>query len=250
MAVEFEDNTTDAIDCGSGTSIDDWDAFTALIWVYRLDEIGTQPHYFSKGDDIKTMSETSGGGSAQLQMRVGRATTNANALGDTNIGVGAWKICGYTYDESDGPRLWLGDLNTLIIEETSYTTQDVGAGATAADASISLFVGNRPPSDERAGNKRIAIAAYINKRMTLGELQEWQFHPHVTAETKVFLVPNHVDTIADLSGNGNNGTGTGLILADHVPLGPMFGFDTEPEKFLTAAAPGGIVVLRRRYEGY
>ena len=26
----------------------------------------------------------------------------------------------------------------------------------------------------------------------------------------------------DLSGNGNSGVGTGLVLADHVPLGPIF----------------------------
>jgi len=239
MAVEFDNNTTDAIDCGSDASIDDFVAFTMVLWVYRLTEDGTQPHFMSKGDDIKNFSESQDG-TAELFARVGRATTNADAIGDTNIGTGAWVILAMTYDESDGIRLFLGSLTSLIAEETSYDTQVTGEGDTVDDASVNLFIGNRPPSDSRAGDNRIAVAAYINKRMTLPELQEWQYHPHVTAETRGLWVPNNVTTQADLSGNGNNGSGTGLILADHVPLGPMFGFDTEPEK--TAVVTGGRIM--------
>ena len=55
-------------------------------------------------------------------------------------------------------------------------------------------------------------------------------------------------TQPDWSGNGNSGAVTGATVADHVPLGPPFGFDPEWQGITTVAAGG--VTMPRFYHHY
>jgi len=73
----------------------------------------------------------------------------------------------------------------------------------------------------------IAIVAVVDRVLTLGEIQSWQFRPRVVSGTKLFchLGYDGVGDQADWSGTVGTGTNTGATQADHVPLGPTFGLD-------------------------
>jgi len=82
----------------------------------------------------------------------------------------------------------------------------------------------------------------IRRRLTLGELQQLQFAPlgacNVT-NTELLFEYHGTGTQADYSGNGSNGTVTSATVADHVGLGPSFGFDPGWIPYTVAAAGGG-----------
>ncbi len=218
------------VDCGSAANLDNWTALTVLTWIYPTEAAQfTIPRIFFKGSKYLATSDIITG-NQQFRLQINRATTNAAAQTvDGALETNKWLFLAGTYDESDGPRIFKGDLTTTV-SEVSYDSRTVGAGATSSDATDALRWGNREssPSDTHGFRGRIAAVAYINQRLTLGELKTAQFKIAAwvlsTGNTKDFHLFgfNGTGTQPDWSGSANNGTVTVATVADHVPLPQPF----------------------------
>lgn len=235
MALNFASAGSDRVDCGSAGGIDDFTAFTFIAWLNPTTTVSGDT-IFSKGADVKQVEYRA---SVRLRLRVGRATTGAEAESSNNfLTVGTDHCFACTYDESDGPRLFVGSTTVQLIEDAAYSTQTVGSGATTADAASALLLGNRPGNDKGFGGD-ISTAMYLNTRLTLKQLQALQWRMVNQASTKGhwILGLNGAGAQPDLSGNANAGTITGATVADHAPIPPPFGFDLGWQGAFAAAAP-------------
>ena len=226
MALVFTGGDGDEVDIGSDTSLDDLNDFTYLMWFYPTGTPGGSASLAGKG--------TFGGQNRRnvvfnenrnINLAIDRVTQDAQATSATALSIDTWHFVACTFDLTDGVRLWIGDLSTLVVEDTYSVSPILGSGATITNASDNFKIGGEGGSSSIPG--RIAFCGIYNARMTLAELQRQQFRPHVTPECVGFyhLGYNGTGTQPDWSGTGNAGTVTGAVVADHVPLGSPFGFD-------------------------
>lgn len=241
------------IDCGSAAAIDDWTSFTLLSWCRAttlaadgdLRRIGIKSSTTGNAKDLHH-AWLSALGIPQdcLRWRINRATTAANAESVANTVVqNEWMFVVGTYSEADGPRIYKGTL-TALATEVSYNVRTVGIGGTNSDADGSLRWGQRvvtPLSATTGLVGDIATGLYINRILSLAEIQSLQFRfldymRFTEAKAAYIFGYNGTGTQPDLSGNGNAGTVTGATVADHVPLGPFFGWDA-PRRYAVVAGP-------------
>ncbi len=250
MALDFTGDATDRVEIAAADSIDDLTAFSHWQWI-NLDASADNRRAWSKNGDAGSQLVLNA--SEAIGVEIQRATTDAVIVTPTGqFSTGEWTCICFTYDETDGPRVFTGNLTTALTE-VSYTTRTVGAGSTNADNAGPLNIGNRASGDAKSPDGRIAIHRLFNTRKTLAQLQAQQFRPYPTSDLVLYQILgfNGVGTQPDYSGNGNSGTVTGATQADHVPLGPPFGFDA-PVVFAAAAAAAGAISdfrFRQRYLG-
>lgn len=223
MALTFGAASSDRVVIDAG--IDNEHAFTVLMWHYPT-TVTAQRRFWDKGVDIKGLSIDP---SSRMEMKVGRATTNAFATLSGSLSTGSWQFAACTFDTTDGPRIFTGALDTTA-SEPAYSRRDVGAGAASSDSGGPFCIGGiEVGSPIYAFEGRIAIFAHFKRRLTLQEIIAWQFRPFVDADTDIFieLGYNGTGTQPNLTslGNGIDGTVTGATVGDHVPLPPRFGFD-------------------------
>ena len=212
---------SDDINYGSDASIDDLDPATLMIWVNRSSSAGNQ-HFMIKGYTTgwKEFRNT-GSGSNEITITTSCATTALDySTNDTPLTTGSWQFLAVKWNMSAAAgqqgEIYSGTLTALATESTYGTSQDC-VGAVAADAANSLFVGSNT-SNSFIGT--IAFFAYIAKDMSLSEIQEHQFHPHVIAETRIFswMGFSGTTTQVDWSGTGNSGAITSATISANVPL--------------------------------
>jgi hypothetical protein len=225
--------------------LDDFSAFSmVVVFLLRDDAPGTAPRIMSKGDDMKELTLRDPN-TEQLKFYIDRATTDAEAIaavGSTGeLSVGEHHFVAATYDEANGPELFVGKINVVPAEIDVYGTQTVGAGSTVADAANSLWIGNRATgTTDRAGDLDISRCMYFSERLTLAKIRRIWHRPAAalgsTLKLWIECGYNGTGTQADWSGNGNNGTVTGAALADHAPVSVPFAFDEHQGLFVPAAA--------------
>lgn len=220
----FGANTTDRVDCGSGASLDSLTSFSWIWWQYATSDTGSQSMCgkgFSPAAGQKTCSRKFGDVD-DFDFIIVRATTWADAVTTgVNRPLNAWLLVCCTYSEADGPRIYTGNLTTLAAE-ASYSTRDVGAGATGADAASSFAIGNRDNATE-AFRGRIGPFATFGAVLTLAQVRSWQRKPRnqvdgITALGFWRLGNEGTGNQQDYSGNSNTGTVTGATQGDGVPL--------------------------------
>ncbi len=242
MALDFAGSATDRVDHGSGVTLDDLNPFTFIEWVYPQAAVNARVIGFTKDSGSqKTLAYSGTGG--HVNAFVPRATTDSNYI--TNSGgltINAWNLLAWVFNTGAGAgevtNIYIGSLTTPAAE-AGYGTAIDGEGAVTSDAAVSFILGNRAAAS-RSGDAIFAVATYCNAALTLAQIQSWQFRPRKLASSVLFCHYgfNGTGTQPDLSGNGNNGTVTGAVVADHVPLGPPFGFAEEWQgAFGVAAAP-------------
>lgn len=156
-------------------------------------------------------------------IQVRRSTANDNLTpGDTGLALDTWTCFALTYNAAgtSGERLkyYQGNLTTAL---TFRAEGGTGSG-TVVDAGETLTVGGRGATESMNG--KVAFFGHWNRVFPLGELKAQQYRMHVTSGCVVFS-HYYAGIATDWSGLGNNGTITGATGADHVPLGPPFGFD-------------------------
>ena len=251
MALTFTDNGAERVDCGSASSLDDLSPFTFFAWIY-IDGTGFRfGRIVNKGEDVKefAMDGTASQNASKLYLGVNTDATDAVAAADTDQTTGEWRFVAGTYDTTDGPRLFSGNLSTAVSEE-SYTTRTVGTGSPVGDGSSDFWIGNRSSgTTNRAFGGRIAVVGAIEALLTVGQLKAIQYRPAACllhSQTVGFWVLHGTGTQPDYSGNGNSGTVTGATAGAHVPLGSPFAFDTM-EVLTTAAAASTIPVFMHHY---
>lgn len=256
MSLVFGALTTDRVNHGADTSLDDLDPFTYLMWVYPTTLTANRALMGKDAGGLngRVLVVAGTGASSQLQGFVSRATTSSNYVTSLSVlTTDAWHFVGMTFDSGAAAgqiiNLYHG-LRTTIVAEQGYSISTDGSGAVTSDAANGLCVGNIEDASA-AFEGRVAWAGVWNRVLSLGEVRSQQFHPHVTSGCKLFChygwngtgtQPNWADT-----GSVNNGTVTGATVGAHVPLGPPF---AAPEWVpYTVAAPAGGQPTMRRWGG-
>ena len=183
-------------------------AFTFINW-FNLQTAGNGRRLVYKSGMFTTSTADAGGGHDDLEVEVGRATTNALITTSSNPYTvdGTWRLLVITYDESNGIEVYVGTETTLAVEAT-YATQTVGSGDTTSNTNaITLYY--------RAGTNRtidahFAYTHWITRRLTLAEIIQLQVRPGLAvANTQCLWHPGadgSLTTIKDYSGNGNDAT--------------------------------------------
>jgi len=232
MALTVNGNT-DYVIVTDDASFQDQSAFSVLVWLNRSAD---QEGYIFRKGAMKAWSFT-WADTDELEVSIERAGVDASARTNTlAIGTASWEFCVVTYDETDGTRIFHGDLSTSV-SEAGYAFRVVGDGATSADNGNDLYIANRDADDARHLAGDHATFQWINRRLTLGEIRQLQYRPHIVPDTQIFFHfgYNGTGTQPDLSGTGNNGTGNNVTVADHVPLGPFFGWDISWLEYTTTS---------------
>jgi hypothetical protein len=162
----------------------------------------------------------------------------------SSIATGKW-ICAAGVadltDTSGTAHIYLGDLSTVLVED-SASQSDVTASRTL-DPSGTFYVMNESASSSNYLDGHLAVFILWTEILTLNELKSYQFQPRADrASVEFFWMPglHGATTVVDLSGQGNSGTGTGLLVSEHVPLGPPFGFDLR--EIFTVSVPVSVTV--------
>jgi len=194
-------------------------AFTSLMWL-NLDTLNDSRRWYRKSGNLNLQNAFAD--TNDVAFSVGRATTGADAVSSDNFfTAGKWWFVACTYDESDGPRIFHGDLTTTVVEASSYATRDVGSGDTVSTSSDDLNLGYRA-SLSRTLDGRVAYYHFIDARLSLGQIKGLQFQSaRAVANTQILMYPGidgSVTTITDYSGNGNDAAQVGTGQA--VGVGP------------------------------
>ena len=142
-----------------------------------------------------------------------------------------WQFLAVTFNAtSDQPRIYTGTTTALATEVTYSGTPTAGSGSRVSDAIHSLSIGARDDIDTQSFPGKIAFTAVWNRVLTLGEIRQQQFSPHVTSGCILFMnigfgSSSGLGTQPDYSGKRNNGTVVGTPkMSPHVPLRNPFGF--------------------------
>lgn len=237
--------TTNKVQIADAASIRDLATCTILSWIYLTDTTPAADVYvWTKGNfDPGQRSfgvNTSGGLNAFVRRGAGTPTSAVTALANTPaIAQDAWSFvgcCWNTGGANGDQKLFHGNLATLAAEATGYSTQSVGSGTIQSDNALVARIGQYATTNPFAG--AIAWVGVWNRVLTLAEIQQQQFHPHLASGCVVFthLGLMGTGTQPDWSGNGNTGTVTGATVSDHVPLGPLFSYGGSLPYVISAAA--------------
>jgi len=233
MALTFADKTSDKITITETAAMIDLDKVTYLTWI-KMNSL-TSPTVFGVTKDdqggggtlrIGQQSDTSG----NFRIFRGGATQGLNyTTNDNPLVAGTWTFVAADYDFNTVAHIYTGTLTTLAVERT-YAFSDNGTGAITTDTGEDMIIGNRHANsgDDDSADFDLAYSALYDTVLTLAQIQSLQFHPRVLNSNCLWNFHvgwQGVTTITDYSGLGNDGTGTGLVQASHVPLGPPFGFD-------------------------
>jgi hypothetical protein len=229
MALTFGAGTADRVSHGSAASLDNLpsstDGMTVLQWVYVTTRTDTRK-LSSKGRGTAGVGWQLGlsGTTGNLQMLCERATTDAFRItSDTPVAANTWTFVAADAKTSASPvtHIYTGTLTTIAVE-SSYGTDQDGSGSYGADAARDFMGGNIDNTTPNlALQGRIAWIGLWNRVLSLGEIQDQQFYPHVTSGCVLFshYGYNGTSTQPDWSGNGNSGTVTSATLTpDHVPI--------------------------------
>lgn len=238
-ALTFGGATTDRCIVTTATSNQNFDPFTLLMWVYPTTLTANRRfiHRNTAGASNNYVSLNGTGGN--LQLFVGRTGTDTSYItSSTPLSVTSqWYYVAVVYDSAAAAgevvNMYTGSLTATAVEATYGTATD-GTGTTEADSANNLVIGNNAGFGA-AFQGRIGYFSYINKALTAAEVQSVQFRPRdwmKYTETKIFHVMGFSGTTTqvDWSGNSNSCAITGATVSNHVPLGPLFGFNIR--KFL------------------
>jgi len=232
MSLLFGGATSDRVNCGSGSTLDDILTGTILAWAYPTD-VGTGGKYvlakpYETGATGGLSFEIGVGSSGDILVKRRRATTNLLASSNGGyVTTNTWQLLGTSWNSSGtatDQRLYRGLLTADATECSSYAPgQSAGTGANQSDAAKDLYIGNGSSDAATWTHAFVGSIAWVgvwNRQLTLGEIIAQQYRPRKTSGCVLFmhLGFNGVGTQYDLSGSGNHGTVTGATQASHVPV--------------------------------
>jgi hypothetical protein len=214
MSITYGAVNSDRLTIAASSSINNLTAWANIAW-YR-------PTSFGGGGLRVWAKQLNGGGGAQrhagiisnssgaLAHEASRVTTNSTCTSSTVLGLGRWQCVAFTYDETDGTRIFVGTESSPM-QEVLYSARAAGSGATQLDDTKPLYFANRDTFTS-AYIGQIEEQAHFGRRLSLDEMCAWQRQPYI-GDARVYI--HHgmsgvgVGTQIDLTGNGNHGTITG-----------------------------------------
>jgi hypothetical protein len=229
--------TTDMGLVSQQSSINDLSTLTICSWI-RPDSIGENTgrllHRGNAGADRKLINLFA---TNCLRFIVARASVTADAQGNTGLTYGNWYFVACTYDETDGPRIYIASPGGSIAE-SGYTSRAVGSGSTTSDSTHQPVIGNRnQASGDRSWDGVIAEHMWFNSILSLEEMRIVMngYPTRLGSGLKMwlrFMTPGSSEH--DWSGNGNTCSMTGTVLAPHPP-----GYQFWNPSHVILPAPGG-----------
>lgn len=257
MALTFGAATSDKIDAGSASQLDDVRTGTAVAWVYPTTNSGGERVWQKSnyGNSGPTMYLLSGGG---FEAYIHRNTSDlyvSTGASASEFSTNEWVFMAWVFDENGAnsdQKLFIGKLDSIVAEVGSYSSQGAGSGSFDSNASQPMYVGNGWGTDE---DDKPFVGDYgffglWNRALTLGELRALQFQPRVTNGCLVFydMGRSGTSTQVDWSGNGNNGTITGTTMANHIPLFvpslPIFVTPSQAASTVSSSFTGDAVIQK------
>lgn len=231
MSLSFP-NSGDMVNVGSASMLDNMSVGTYLVWCFPA-SITTDCRMLQKGlaaSGINLFTIDGVTSSGALLLDIKRATTNLIMRKNGLVTLNSWQFLGCSYDASKADsdqHLYRGTLNASATEVTAYDAQQVGSGTVGDNSATDQGIGNRLPAGGYQFSGKIGFVGIWNRQLSLQELLDQQFRPHVTNGCILFMYLgfNGIGTQPDLSGNLNNGTVTGAAISTYIPLGPPFGFN-------------------------
>lgn len=146
-----------------------------------------------------------------------------------------WVHMAVTYDDSstdNDPLLYYDAVSQSVTEDSAPS------GTASDDGVATLVLGNinhGTVDGLREINGRLCNVGIHEAILSVGQIQTAMSHGWVAGNSMRGFWPC-LDSGVDLSGNGNNATVNNATVADHAPVGPMFGFDLGWQGAFTIAA--------------
>ncbi len=215
--------------------------FTFIMW-HKPAALTTNRRLFDgKGTGVLTMRYNTTGGNIAFQKE--QATIDSESITSTTLSTGTWYCHGFTFSEANGCKVYAGTLTSTMVEATYSPSPTIGTGG-STDNNGNMGIGNISGASSAAFGDYGTFIAF-DFEMTLAQIQEQQFRPHVVSGCDGFYVMgvDGAGNVPDWSGNNIACTPVGVVVsADHVPLGPLFGFDLGWQGAFTAVAPSGRIM--------
>lgn len=227
MALSFTDASSNVVSCGSAFAAAQG-AQSLCLWYYPTSLAAAVRFLASKHANIAgfqrewTIRPTTGQVNSSY-----RGTTNAQARSANSAGnvltANKWWFLAFTLSSSLVPRVYLGDLGAATYE-VSYAIQTTGV-ALVDDSSYDFRIGNAQDAAHAAPGRIARVAYFPAAELSLGQIQAVQCRGRLGVAAAGWWELGYAGTGTqpDWSGNGNAGTVTGATVADHVPLGSLFG---------------------------
>ncbi len=219
-------NTTDKVDCGSHSSMDNLSAgtFTAVVRLKRT-ATGNNQFYLSKysgGGPGWAMNLDDGLATGDIAVTVNRAGGAAFAVTGAaggRVAVGTWADTAFTWDigDSQAIRIYKADVGNLLAEVSGYGTgTSNGAGAVTDDSASSFWIGNLEVAPTNPVKADIEWVAIFSAKLSLANMYMVQLAFDRNDTAMLAAISGFVDawqcnnstTVTSYSGN-NNGTVTG-----------------------------------------
>lgn len=153
-----------------------------------------------------------------MDFSIERATAISDVRASVPFTINQWGEIAVCWSDTTGWNIYYRDLNG-IFSEVSYSVSSVtGSGARDDESAFPFIVGNRDEADVAFGGLISTFKLY-NTKLTLNQCNA-QLHAPIHSNLLIHaeLGNQGATTISDLSGNGNTGTGTGLVVDDHSPF--------------------------------
>jgi hypothetical protein len=228
MALLF-DTTGEFVSHGTAANLDDIFKGTAWAWFWfdTIPSVSAHAHrILSKGTNWFPLGTQA---TDILQCTIARATLAQLAFAPfanfaAGVTTGKWIFIAATWDTGGAAtdqKIYVGDLDTLAAEPSSYTTQRVGTGAVTSNATANCYAGNTEGATAQRLDGRLAHLGLVSGTLlTLGQIHTQQFRRHPIANTVLFCEYgyNGTGTQPDWSGSANSGAVTGATVIDHVPI--------------------------------
>lgn len=245
-SLTFVSASSDRCEIAAATSINNMAGLTVAAWVYptalaNFRRIAAKDTNSTAGWFLSIIN------TGFLSFSWSQNTTPDTATGTTlALTTSDWWFTAATDDKSAAPKLYVGSIVAKVAQSSSAAAA-AGTGGYIDDSAIVLDIGNHQTTANQGFPGRIAWVGVWNRALSLGELKDQQFHPHVTSGNVVFteLGYNGTTSCIDWSGLRNTGTVTGATLsATHVPISTLFGFgaDSTPS-VVTGARRGSLSLL-------
>jgi hypothetical protein len=216
MALLLGEAENDGIDYGSGATIDDPTLSTVVFIVYPTDLSNAVRYIANKGTPLEVFKRGTDGTIWRGQRNRSSGQLRADITGMT---ANEWQYIAWSWDRNTPVATsFRGVLGSNPVEVSA--NQANGSGSFNSDAASNLRVGSRSGQSDAVG-ARLAAVWYFDRILTLSEhailwREPWRRMGAVlyTPVGLQFGTSTHVD----LSGNGNNGTPSGLSLVEHAPV--------------------------------
>jgi hypothetical protein len=216
---------------GAQAQLDNVVPFTWTAWVYRTANSVTG-RIIAKGDGstFKNFQEDTSVLSNAMRLRVGRATTGADAWTVAGtLPLSEWRFVACSYDSTDGPRIYVATVSGAV-SECSYRNTGapylgspiIGAGTETDDSAGEFCIGSRNNAGQSPLAARVSDVRVFSKVLSIAELNAVKGGAITGPMRGWWPLWGSQAVEPDWSGNNNHGTVNGATKVDGPPVSAIW----------------------------